>query len=100
MSDLLLDYNMKTLNKTSQTAATSPRCMIDSHFTNDDIGITKRKLKSTELISIDSAVYRLALTLNRCSAVAEIGDRLAAINMGPKEGGAAVPLSRGSWVLF
>jgi len=35
----------------------------------------------------------------KCSVVAEIGDRLATIDMGRKEGGAAVPLSgRGSWV--
>jgi len=34
---------------------------------------------------------------HKCSAVAEMGDRLAAIDMGRKLGGCA-PLGEGSWV--
>ena len=34
--------------------------------------------------------------LNKCSAVAEMGDRLATIDMGRKEGAGAVPPSGGS----
>jgi len=35
--------------------------------------------------------------MHKCLAVAEMGDRLATIDMGKKEG-AAVPLSGGTWV--
>ena len=34
-------------------------------------------------------------SLNKCSAVAEMGDRLATIDVGRKEGAGAVPLSGG-----
>jgi len=34
----------------------------------------------------------------KSSAVAEMGDRLATIDMGRKVGGGALPLSMGSWV--
>jgi len=44
-----------------------------------------------------SLSYETAAKRNKCSAVAGMGDRLATIDMGRKEG-AALPLSRGSSV--
>jgi len=38
------------------------------------------------------------LKFNKSSAVAEMGERFATIDMGLKVGGAAAPLSTGSWV--
>jgi len=42
-------------------------------------------------------LWRMRLKYKR-SAVAQIGDRLAIIDMGRKEEGAAVPLAEVSWV--
>jgi len=47
--------------------------------------------------SCDIAEFNLNSVLNKCSAVAEMGDYLATIDMGQKEG-AVVSLSGGSWV--
>jgi len=46
-------------------------------------------------IIINNDRFRVRSNLNTCSAVAQMGDRLATIDMGRKEVGAAVPLSVG-----
>ena len=57
----------------------------------------KQMSRSTELIFMKRNNSGKCVSLrNKSSAVAEIGDRLATIDMDQKEG-AAVPLSGGSW---
>jgi len=54
----------------------------------------QRLLVPLTLISTDT---RVSSEVNKCSAVAEIGDHLATIDMGRKLG-AVPPYWRGSWV--
>jgi len=53
--------------------------------------------KSIAYLQTAEGVHSYFLMCNKCSAVAEMGNRLATVDMGQKEG-AAVPLSGGSWV--
>jgi len=63
------------------------------------LSIVKPKIECDFLLHIQrflALVFAVVKYCDKCSAVAEIGDRLATVDIGQKLG--AVPLFRGSWV--